>query len=66
MYVKRFDPEHPAHERGYRFMRWMFFAFIGFAIFFELIVWANFNPLLPLAIILFGLYMLRRDRQTAV
>jgi hypothetical protein len=63
MYIKRFDSTHPVHENGHAFMRAMFYAFIGLAAFFELVVWANFNPLLPLAIIVFGVYLLRREHR---
>lgn len=62
MYIKRFEPEHRVHQKGYNFMRLMVLMSMGFAIFFELIIFGSFNPLLPLAVIGYGVYMLRNKR----
>ncbi|MCP4419794.1 MAG: hypothetical protein GY805_24545 [Chloroflexi bacterium] len=62
MYMKRFEPEHSVHENGYRFMRLMVLLSMGFAVFFELIIFGSFNPLLPLAIIGYGVYLLLKQR----
>ena len=62
MYMKRFEPEHRVHQNGYNFMRLMVMMSMGFAVFFELIIFGSFNPLLPLAIIGYGVYLLRSDR----
>jgi len=68
MYVTRFDDNAPLQERGYKFIRVMTMVFIGLAFFFEVIIFENFNPLMSLALIGFGLYLLlqnRRDAKTA-
>ena len=63
MYMKRFEPEHRVHHNGYNFLRLMVLMAMGFAIFFELIVFGSFNPLLPLGIIGFGVYLLIKNRR---
>ncbi len=63
MYMKRFEPQHRVHHTGYNFMRLMVLLAMGFAVFFELIVFGSFNPLLPLGIIAFGVYLLIKERQ---
>ncbi len=63
MYVKRFEPEHKVHQNGYNFLRLMVLMAMGFAVFFELIIFGSFNPLLPLGIIGFGIYLLIKNRQ---
>jgi hypothetical protein len=63
MYVRRFEPEHYIHHTGYNFLRLMVLLAMGFAIFFELIVFGSFNPLLPLGVIGFGVYLLVKERQ---
>lgn len=62
IYIKRFDPDHRIHENGRKFIRTMAFIFIGFALFFELIIFGTFQPWLPVLLIGFGAYMLLRDR----
>ncbi len=63
MYIKRFEPEHRIHETGHKLIRTMFYMFLGFAVFFEIIIFENFNPLLPLALIGLGIYLLMKNRQ---
>jgi dolichol kinase len=63
MYIKRFEPEHKVHEKGYYFMRLMVLMSMGFAVFFELLIFGSFNPLLPLAIIGYGVYLLLNNRR---
>lgn len=68
MYIKRFEPAHRIHEKGRKLIRTLIFMFMGFAVFFEIIIFENFNPLLPLGLIGFGIYLLmkqRREAQTA-
>jgi dolichol kinase len=63
MYLKRFEPEHRVHHNGYNFMRLMVLVAIGFAVFFELLIFGSVNPLLPLGVIGFGVYLLvNRER----
>lgn len=66
MYIHRFEPEHSVHHNGYNFMRLMLLLAMGFAVFFELIIFGSFNPLLPLGIIAFGVYLLVKERRAAV
>jgi LiaF transmembrane domain len=63
MYMKRFEPEHRVHQNGYTFVRLMVLMAMGFAVFFELIIFGGFSPLLPLVIIGFGVYLLLKDRR---
>ena len=63
MYLKRFEPEHRVHHNGYNFMRLMVLVAMGFAVFFELLIFGSFNPLLPLGVIVFGVYLLVKERQ---
>ena len=63
MYLKRFEPQHRVHHTGYNFMRLMVLLAMGFAVFFELVVFGSFNPLLPLGVIAFGVYLLVKERR---
>lgn len=63
MYMKRFEPEHRVHHNGYNFMRLMVLVAMGFAVFFELFIFGSVNPLLPLGVIAFGVYLLVKERQ---
>jgi hypothetical protein len=62
MYVKRFDAASSVHEAGRKLIRLMAILFMGLAVFFEIIIFENFNPLLPLVLIGYGLYLLFRER----
>ena len=64
MYLRRFEPEHRVHQSGFNFMRFMILLAMGLAVFFELIVFGSFNPLLPLGIIGFGVYLLVKERRS--
>ncbi len=64
MYMKRFEPEHRVHHNGYNFMRLMVLVAMGFAVFFELLIFGSFNPLLPLGVIAFGVYLLVKERRS--
>jgi hypothetical protein len=66
MYARRFDRAHTIHQSGHKLIRTMVMLFMGLALFFELIVFENFNPLLPALLIAYGLYLLARNRRTAV
>lgn len=63
MYAKRSEPDHPIHQKGYGFLRTMVLLAMGFAVFFELIIFGSFNPLLPLGVIAYGVYLLLKDRR---
>jgi hypothetical protein len=63
MYAKRFDTGSNIHEVGRKMIRAMVIMFIALAIFFEIIVFANFNPWLPLALIGYGIYLLVKDQR---
>lgn len=63
MYVTRYDDNPPLQERGHRLIRALSMIFIGLAIFFEIIVFENFNPVMSLGLIGFGFYLLLRNRR---
>ncbi|MEM7334290.1 MAG: hypothetical protein AAF490_19565 [Chloroflexota bacterium] len=63
MYIKRFEPEHRIHETGHKIIRTLFYMFLGFAVFFEIIIFENFNPIFPLGLIGLGIYLLIQNRQ---
>ena len=65
MYIKRFDKSSTIHERGRSLIRFMILLFMVLAVFFEIVIFENFNPLLPLALIGYGVYLLLRNRQVA-
>ena len=62
-YIYRFDPVHRVHERVKKFTRVMLYLFIGFAVFFELVVFGTFTPWLPLALIAYGVFMLIKENR---
>ena len=64
-YMHRFEPEHSVHQSGYKFMRAMILLSMGLVVFFEVIAFGNRNPLLPLAVIGYGIYMLVKNRRNA-
>ncbi len=63
MYVTRYDDNEQLQQRGYKFIRVMSMLFIGLALFFEIILLENFNPVMSLGLIGFGFYLLLRNRQ---
>lgn len=65
MYMRRYEPEHRVHHNGYNFMRLMVLLAMGLAVFFELIIFGSFNPLLPLGVIAFGVYLLMKERRAS-
>jgi hypothetical protein len=65
MYAKRFDRGSNIHEAGRKVIRLMVIMFIGFAVFFEIVVFGNITPWLSLALIAYGLYLLVKDRRQA-
>ncbi len=65
LYMTRFDQNPELEQRAHRFIRWMVGLVMGLAFFFEIVVFQHFNPLLALGLIVFGLYLLRQERQRA-
>ncbi len=63
MYMQRFEPENSIHQSGQKFMRAMVIMFAGLLIFFELVIWNNFNPLLAIGLVGYGVYLLVKNRQ---
>lgn len=65
MYVTRYDDNVRLQERAYKLIRVTAMVFIGLAFFFEIIVFENFNPLMSLGLIGFGLYLLLQNKRAA-
>lgn len=63
MFVTRFDDNKILQERAYKLIRVLSLVFIGMAFFFEIIVFENFNPIMSLGLIGFGLYLLLRNKR---
>jgi hypothetical protein len=63
LYVTRFDDNEALNERAWQLIRALVMAFIGLALFFEIIVFENFNPLMSIGLIVFGIYLLMRNKQ---
>ena len=63
-YIYRFEPTHHIHEKAHKFIRMMGYLFIGFAVFFELVIFGNLTPWLPVALIGYGVYMLVKNNRT--
>jgi hypothetical protein len=63
MYVTRYDDNARLQVRVHKFIKLLSMAFIGLAFFFEIIVFENFNPLMSLGLIGFGLYLLLRNKR---
>jgi hypothetical protein len=63
MYVTRFDDNGRLQERSYKLIRVTSMVFLGLALFFEIVVFENFNPLMSLGLIGFGLYILLQNKR---
>ena len=63
MYIKRFDVDNSIHESGHRFIRTMIMMFMGLSVLFEVVIFQNFSPLLPLLLIGYGVVMLVKKRR---
>ena len=66
MYMKRFEPADSIHDTGYKFVRIMIIAFMGLAVFFELVIFENFAPIFPALLIGYGFYLMYKNRQADV
>jgi hypothetical protein len=62
MYMERFDPDSTVHENGHRFIRVMVFAFLGAALFFEVLIFESLGSLWPLLMIALGVYVYWKNR----
>jgi hypothetical protein len=62
-YAKRFNPTSRDHESVAKLVRWSIYAFASLAVFFEIVVFENFNPLFSLALIGYGVYLLAKKRR---
>ncbi len=63
MYIKRFDLDNSIHESGHRFIRTMIMMFMGLSVLFEVVIFQNFSPLLPLLLIGYGIIVLVKNRR---
>ena len=63
MYAKRFDENHPIHQRGPKVIRVFGWMLVGFGLFFELLVFESLGPWWPLAIVGYGFYMVKKQRE---
>jgi len=62
MYMERFDPDSTVHENGHRFIRVMVMAFMGSALFFEVLVFNNLGGWWPLFLVGLGVYVIVKNR----
>ena len=64
LYITRFDGNERLERRAHKFIRVMAMLTVGLAFFFEIIVFENFNPLMGLGLIVFGVYLLLQERKS--
>jgi hypothetical protein len=62
MYMERFNPESTVHENGHRFIRVMVMAFMGAALFFEVLLFESLGGWWPLVLVGLGLYVFLKNR----
>lgn len=62
MYMERFDPDSTVHENGHRFIRMMVMAFMGSALFFEVLVFESLGGWWPLLLVGMGVYVFLKNR----
>lgn len=63
LYMTRYDGNLRLEQRAHKFIRVMAMLMVGLAFFFEIVVFENFNPLMSLGLIFFGVYLLKQDRK---
>ena len=62
MYMERFDPDSTVHENGHRFIRVMVMAFMGSALFFEVLVFESLGGWWPMLLVGLGVYVILKNR----
>lgn len=65
-YMKRHDATARVHESGRAFVRSMGILFLILAMLFEVIIFETAMPWLPLALIVYGVYSLAKNRRAAL
>ncbi len=63
MYWKRFEEEHGVHAFGEKFIRIFSYLFVGFGLFFELLVFGTMGPWWPMVLSAAGIYLFWQDRR---
>lgn len=63
MYAMRYDPTNGIHEFGEKFLRISGYVFVALAIIFELLIFNSLGPWFAVVLILYGVFMLVRNRQ---
>lgn len=62
MYMERFNDESTVHKNGHHFIRVMVFAFMGAALFFEVLVFESLGSWWPLVLVGLGVYVYLKNR----
>ena len=62
MYTERFDSTSKVHDNGHRFIRVMVLAFMGLALFFEVLVFESLGVWWPLVLVGLGMYVFLKNR----
>ena len=65
MHARRFEPNHPIHRNGDRFIRVLGIIGVTMAVLFELFVFETFGPWWPLILIGYGIYLLVNRQKSA-
>jgi hypothetical protein len=63
MFVNRYNPDHPIHQSGPRTIRILLIAFVGLALFFELMIFSGNGRWWPLLLVAAGVYLLLTPRR---
>ena len=64
-YMRRFEPEHRVHGRAQRFIRGCVTLTMIMLAFFELLIFQSLGPWWPLALVVYGLYLWRKNSPAA-
>lgn len=65
LYITRFDDNVRLERRAHKFIRIMVMLAVGMALFFEILIFESFSPLMSLGLIVFGIYLLIQERKNA-
>jgi hypothetical protein len=60
--MERFNTESTVHENGHRFIRVMVMAFMGSALFFEVLIFESLGGWWPLLLVGLGMYVILKNR----